>query len=140
LLAERPRPAPAGVAERLRPHAAADFARLWPHVEAEAEARAHDAQQQLEARAHEEQDALRQLLQSQRAALEKQVTQTTLDFGTLPQAERRQIEDDHRHMERRLTQLAQEIQREPAELAELYRVKRARVVPVGLVYLWPEAG
>lgn len=137
LLRERPVAPPEGVGDRLRPHAARDFAALWPHVEAEAEARAHDAQLKLEARAHAEQEALRRILLDQRGALQDRVAQPELDLGTVSRAEQRQIEDDTRHMARRLEQLAGEIEREPAELAELYRVRRARVEPVGLVYLWP---
>ena len=122
---------------RLCPHAPDDFAHLWPHVEAEAEARAHDARLLLDRRATEEQTDLRTLLQDQRAALEERVAQTEFDFGQLSREESRQFQDDLRHMRHRLERLDDEIAREPDELGELYRVKRVRVEPVGLVYLWP---
>jgi hypothetical protein len=139
LLREPTRPIAPKVAQRLRPHAAQDFAALWPHVEAEADARAHDAQLKLDARAHSEQAALRTILRDQRSAIEDRTEQTVLDLDQLPTAAIKQIQDDAAHMQRRLTQLDQEIQTEPAQLAELYQIKRTRVEPVGLVYLWPGA-
>ena len=137
LLREPPREVPDTQRRRLRGHARTDFARLWPHVEAEAEAAAHDARLELGRRAEEERDLLRAILGDQRTALEARVRQTELDLGQLSTAESRQVADDRRHMQARLTQLDAEIQAQPDELLELYRVKRVRVEPVGLVYLWP---
>jgi superfamily II DNA or RNA helicase len=137
LLREPPRPVPGAQRARLQAHIGDNFGRLWPHVEAEADARAYDARLLLERRSGEERDALRRLLSTQRAALEQYVRQTEFDFGGLPKSEARQLQDDLRHMKRRLDQLDREIAEEPEQLAELYSVKRLRVEPVGLVYLWP---
>lgn len=123
--------------KRLAPHAAADFGRLWSEIDAEAEARAHDAEIALTQRAETEQNDLRRILEAQRAELESRVSQLELDLSAAPKAEQRQYQDDRRHMARRLQQLQTEIESEPAQLAELYRVVRRRVEPVGLVYLWP---
>jgi hypothetical protein len=138
LLREAPHPAPAGQATRLRAHVATDAARLWPHVEAEAEARADDARLLLDARARTEQAALRTLLIDQRAAIEARVRQMSFDFVQDWSADqRRQFQDDRTHMERRLLEIDREIETEPTALAALYATRRARVEPVGLLYLWP---
>jgi hypothetical protein len=40
-------------------------------------------------------------------------------------------------MNKRLARIEQEIELEPAELSALYQVSLRRLLPVGLVYLWP---
>ncbi len=141
LLREPLRAAPPVAAARLRDHAASDFARLWPAVEAEADARAHDAAILLARRADEERAELRRILEAQRARIEQEIAQTSFAFEieSLPADQRRQLQDDRKHMEARLGALAKEIAAQPDELAELYRVVRTRVEAVGLVYLWPVA-
>jgi len=57
-----------------------------------------------------------------------------------PEDERRQLEANRRHWEKRLAIIDRELQREPDRVRELYQVKAKRIEPVGLVYLWPVTG
>ncbi|MEZ4462920.1 MAG: hypothetical protein R3F43_00005, partial [bacterium] len=120
-----------------------DFAALWAHVTAEAEARQHDAEEQLTARGAAEAEQLRQILERQREAIRRRLVEATqLDlFGAddtaLDRRQRKQFDDDLRHMERRLDEMAVELDAEPARIRAGYRVIRPRLEPVGLVYLWP---
>ncbi len=78
------------------------------------------------------------LLEAQRRAIEKQIQrQLTFDFAESEGAQRRQWENDRKHMAERLESLEREIETEPPELEDLYRVTLRRLEPVGLVYLWP---
>jgi superfamily II DNA/RNA helicase len=60
--------------------------------------------------------------------------QLVLDFG---EEERRQIDADRRHWERRLASLVAELETEPERIRRTYTVHARRLEPVGLVYLWP---
>ncbi len=125
---------------RLASSAAGDFAALWPHIQDEAEHRAHDAKSKLAARGATESEALRTLLEDQRAAIERTLEanlQPALEFGDAEAAERRQFEDDQKHMRERLRQIDGEIISEPEQILALYNVLLERLEPVGLVYLWP---
>lgn len=136
-----------GIAEsvrrRLGASAAADFAALWPHVEAEAEALAHEAERKLAERGAAESDALRGILKTQRSAIQRalgKLPQLAFAFDLAqPQArdQIRQIEEDRRFLEGRLTALEHETETEPAAIQNLYRVVLTRREPVGMVYLWP---
>jgi capsule polysaccharide export protein KpsE/RkpR len=53
-------------------------------------------------------------------------------------AEREQFEQDRRYMAARLAAIEKEIEDEPPQIAELYRIVRPRLEAVGLIYLWPE--
>ena len=59
-----------------------------------------------------------------------------LDIGE----EKRQLESDRRHWEKRLAGLEQEMVTEPERIREVYQVKAQRIEPVGLVYLYPVSG
>ena len=52
--------------------------------------------------------------------------------------QKRQIELDLLHLERRRGQAAGELESEPAAIEALYDVRMSRVTPVGLVIAWPE--
>jgi hypothetical protein len=131
----------AKVQERLLATAGSDFASLWKHIKDEAEANAHAASQKLKARATVEADALRGILDRQRQAIREVIggrIQLGLEFGAEDKEQRRQFEDDRKHMEQRLLDIEKEIDTEPAQIEELYRVVLPRLEPVGLIYLWPE--
>jgi hypothetical protein len=131
----------AKVQERLRAAAPSDFASLWKHIRDEAEAKEHVARQKLKARGLAESDALRGILERQREAIREVLEgpiQLALEFGEADKEQRRQFEDDRKHMEQRLRDIDKEIATEPAQIEELYRVVLPRLEPVGLIYLWPE--
>jgi ERCC4-related helicase len=128
----------AKVQERLVRSAPGDFAALWPEVEREADALAHDAAQKLTRRGQSEAEALRRILEAQRSAIGRELQGTQLPlFGDGDALEKTQWDQDRKWMERRLERLAREIETEPAELPELYRVATRKLEPVGMVYLWP---
>ena len=128
----------ARVQERLVKSAPADFAALWPEVEREADAVAHDAAQKLARRGQSEAEALRRILDAQRSAIGRELHGTQLSlFTDHESAEREQWDQDRKWIERRLERLAREIESEPAELPEMYRVATRKLEPVGMVYLWP---
>jgi len=120
------------------------FKQLWSHVEAEADARAQEALLDLDRRGLEEADQLEAILRRQRDAIELQLqlkpgVQRELDYKKLSKGEQKQLEDDRKHMERRLEAIEREIEEEPQDLKTLYQVSLRRLQPVGLVVLWPKA-
>lgn len=127
------------VQERLLASAGADFATLWPHIQDEADARAHAASQKLTDRASIEAEALRTILTSQRQAILDVLrgVQVAFDFAETDRDQRRQYEDDRKHMEQRLLAIDREIEVEPGQIQELYQVVLRRLEPVGMIYLWP---
>jgi hypothetical protein len=121
-----------------------DFAALWKHVKDEAAARQQQAELKLKVRGDREGDQLRQILERQRQAIERRLVETVqhslfADDATtaIDKRERKQLEDDRKHMQRRKDEMQTEIEREPARIRDSYRVTLSRLEPVGLVYLWP---
>jgi len=124
----------------LLPRAAGDFATLWRVVTQEADARAQAAVQKLAARGREEAAALGKILDAQRERLDRELGKQQLDLGftDAERDQREQWENDRKYMEKRRRELDRERETEPQAIQELYTVARQRLVPVGLVYLWPE--
>ncbi|HEX8200166.1 MAG TPA: hypothetical protein VF590_06735, partial [Isosphaeraceae bacterium] len=54
--------------------------------------------------------------------------------------EDRQLQANRRHWDKRLAAIEQELTTDPERIRALYDVKTERLVPVGLVYLWPVTG
>jgi ERCC4-related helicase len=122
-----------------------DLKALWSHVDAEADARAHDAERKLNERATKEAAALERILKNQKSVIDKKLKGTTLelfDAVTASAEDKRLAKEQWRNerdwMERRLTEIDRELRTEPAELAKAYATALRRIVPVGVVYLWPE--
>ena len=83
-----------------------------------------------------------EILEAQRKRIEDTVArygkpQLMLEFDD---EERRQIDADRRHWQRRLEALRDELKQEPNRIRKTYDVKATRIEPVGLVYLWPVSG
>lgn len=130
------------VRAKLCASAPGDFAALWPHVKVEAERRQHDAEAKLATRGRREADQLRTIMVRQRDAIRRRLSGTQISlFSSVDvaaeRAQKKQLEDDLRHMEQRLTTISAELETEPVMVAHGYEVMRARLEPVGLVYLWP---
>jgi hypothetical protein len=92
-------------------------------------------------RARRESGELRVLLERQRVAIDKAETrlrQADL-FNIQDRDQKRQVELDLKHLDRRRGEAASELQSEPAAIEALYDVRMARLTPVGLVVAWPEA-
>jgi superfamily II DNA or RNA helicase len=132
------------VQSRLLEAAPRDFATLWAHVRAEADARETDAREKLRARAADEARKLAAILERQKAAIARRITEARqLDlFAGLGDSgetrrQRQQLEQDLAHMDRRLGDIDREMETEPEALAGSFQVVLRRLEPVGLVYLWP---
>ncbi len=129
--------------------APSDLAALWKHVDAEADARAHEATQKLNERGTREAAALERILKNQKAVIDKKLRGTTLELfdstlvGPAASADdkrsaKEQWRKEREYMEGRLVEIDKELRTEPLELAQAYATALRRVVPVGVVYLWPE--
>jgi hypothetical protein len=130
---------PDEVSRRLRAAIARDVSELRPHLEERGHELARRARERLFARAEKESKEMHDILTQQRDSIlrtRKATAQLTLDL----EDERRQLEADRRHWERRLTQLERELETEPARIRDSYDVRVARVAPVGVAYLWPVSG
>ena len=128
------------IEHKLLPQAPEDFGALWRYVVQEADARAQAAEQKLKARAREEGAAMVRIIDAQRALIDRTLGSEQLELGFTAgeDDQRRQWEGDKKVLERRRGELVEEREAEPRAIEELYTVARRRLVPVGLVYLWPE--
>lgn len=135
-----PKRFPEHQAARLAPHATENYATLWPALDAETDAKAKDAEVALETRGRKDAEALRRILESQKTAIDKRIKQLQLDLGDhdYDRLELQQVKRDQAHMVTRREALDTEIDEEPKAIERLYQVELTRVMPVGLVYLWPE--
>jgi hypothetical protein len=135
-----PRMVPAPVRARLGQAAAGDAADLAPELEARATARRAEVEADLAARGEAEATSLQRLLQDQRARIADAASvpeDRQMSLPGIADKELAQLRADRRHWDTRLRSLDAEIATEPARVRDGYRVRAARVEPVGLVYLWP---
>ena len=126
---------------RVRDAAPRLFSKLWEHVRGEADARAIEAEQQLARRATEESQALTEILRTQRRAIIDEVerrSQLTFDDMFADKREEEQFRQEKSWLDDRLVSIQRELETEPTQIRELYRVALRRLEPVGLVVLWPE--
>ena len=130
------------IMKQLQASAPRDLQELLPHLQTRGEDYARDAVKKLIDRGVAEAKAMREILETQRkhiadmsAKLKKyDDKQMKLEFGEL-QEERRQLQSNQRHWEKRLGMLEVELLTEPQRIQDLYQVKATRIEPVGLVYL-----
>ena len=131
------------IQQRLLATAVGDVRDLLPPLQQRGEQLAQEAQRDLRQRGEREARAMREILEDQQKRLADTAvkyradSQLTLDFN---EEERRQLEANRRHWDKRLNALAGELEREPARIREVYAVRATRLEPVGLVYLWPVTG
>lgn len=142
LSAPEPRELPETVRRRLAGGARQDLEDLRPHLQEQADEVTAEARSQLAERGEQEAADMRSILEAQR----KRIGATFAEYEQPQQLvlfeadERRQVEANKRYWTHRLTELAGEIETEPARIRASYRVKATRFEPVGLVYLWPVTG
>jgi len=147
LLQTNGRKASQTVLERLRGCVSQDVTELLPHLESRGRHLEKVARAKLVKRGEKEAQEMREVLEGQRRRIEatkKQYDddrQVSFDFLAeyLPE-EKKQLEANRRHWEKRLVAIDSELAREPERIRELYTVKASRLEPVGLVYLWPTSG
>lgn len=133
------------ILEKLRFAAPRDVEQLLPHLETRAQELARSARAALAKRADQEARAMADILTSQKQrasdlAQKHASHQLHLDFDDWHADERRQLESNKRHWEKRLAAIDREIQTEPNRIRAVYEVKAQRIEPIGLVYLWPVTG
>lgn len=132
------------------PHATAR-ALIWARKDAEdlapelvrrAEAARVDAEGKLAARGEEEAASLRILLLAQRDRILQQERQaeTPQQLDLFAEDERKQLRLDRASRQKRLSEIDDEIEKEPQRVQQGYQVAAYRLEPVGLVYLWPVTG
>ncbi|MGB7441861.1 MAG: hypothetical protein WA919_12390 [Coleofasciculaceae cyanobacterium] len=138
LATPRLRDVPASVKERFQAYAPRDVEELIPHLKRRAQVLTERANKKLQERGIKEAKEMKKLLEEQRDRILKQEKQyETYQLSLFSKDEMRQIEADSRHWRIRLTELEEDIIKEPERIEQAYQVKADRVEPVGLVYLWP---
>jgi ERCC4-related helicase len=133
---------PDAVQKKLLASVKLDMAALLPHLKQRAESLADKARERLRARGEKEAKEMGAILEAQRARIEETAgrfskPQLMLQFDD---DERRQIDADRRHWQKRLDSIGAELKTEPDRIQRVYDVKAVRVEPAGLVYLWPVTG
>ena len=129
----------------LRSSGPQDVRELLPQLEARALEVAESVKAQLADRGEREANGMAAILEAQKRRIESTAAtyatpQLRLKFGGDEAAERRQLESNRRHWDKRLIAIEEELRTEPARIREHYEVRAQRTEPVGLVYLWPETG
>jgi len=126
---------------RLRQHASRDVAELTPNLERRAAVLSDRACRELGKRSEAEAADMAKILLSQRARIEQRQRQLDEESrqGRLgfDADEERQLADDRRYWQARLSAIARELADEPDRIRRSYQVRATRVEAVGLVYLWP---
>lgn len=127
-----------------------DFRTLWQHVQEDADALANEAEAKLQERAEAESNALRKILEKQIGYIESKVESVKQDslwsmdgsgndagLSKTEKREQRQRTREFKAWNERKVAIAKELESEPELLRQMYRVSLRRLVPVGMVYLWP---
>jgi len=143
LSGEKGKEPPEAVRRRLASGARRDLDELRPVLKAQADERSAHAIAQLRERGRQEARDMRAILEAQRTRIGQTRTRREKELQQLDLFERdelRQLQADKRYWDRRLTELATELDTEPARIVQSYQVKATRFEPVGLVYLWPVTG
>ena len=114
------------------------FATMWKHIRDEADALAHQAEVKLSTRGIEESTALRKILETQRAAIIDAIEERQQMSLFEDKRDREQFKKDQEYMGDRLVSIQLEVESEPGQIRDGYKVALRRLEPVGLVFLWPE--
>jgi hypothetical protein len=143
----RPKVLDQTLSRRLAGSALQDVAELIPRLEKRAEELAESAARRLDKRGDREAQQMREILESQQDRISRRIDQDMKDQKKqkeqrqqafeFDERERRQLEADRRHWRDRLFRLEAELITEPERVRRTYEVATRRVVPAGLVYLWP---
>ena len=143
LSAEQRKELSAQVRQRLTSGAKRDLEDLRPLLKDQADERGSTAIRQLRERGRQEAADMRAIIEAQRTGIEQTRAKREKDLeqpDLFEKDEVRQLQADKRYWDRRLQDLAKELETEPARILQSYEVKASRFEPVGLVYLWPVTG
>lgn len=137
-----PRQPDDAISRKLILGASRDVDELLPQLEMRAQELAQDAISKLTARGEREAKDLHEALVRQRDRVQQELARHTTEHDQLTLGfdadERRQLEQNMKSWERRLSEFDEQLESEPQRLVDFYAVKARRVEPVGLVYLWPD--
>ena len=120
-----------------------DLDELRPHLRAQADEHTTRATATLAARGDREAQEIRAIIDAQRTRIARTRARREKEAAQLPlfeEAARKQLEADARYWVKRLGELGDELETEPARIRRGYEVRASRFEPVGLVYLWPVTG
>jgi len=123
-----------------------DVTELLPHLEMRGRERIAAVARLLTERGAAEAKAMRQIITEQKRRIARATRKAdkafagTTDLLSFAKEERRQMEADRRHWNKRLAAIDDELAAEPKRIEGFYKVKAERLEPVGLVYLWPVTG
>ncbi len=136
---------PEKIRQTLQSSAGRDVTELLPSLTERGEELAEEACRKLADRGAQEAESMRKILEDQKkrvveTAKRYQDPQILMEFDRADIEERRQLESNRRHWEKRLAAIDREMEIEPARIREVYEVKARRIEPVGLAYLWPVTG
>jgi hypothetical protein len=128
---------------RLRETVPRDVEELLPHLERRGRELAEGARLLLDERAAREAQEMRRTWRCKGTGSRRPPTATYRDpqmVLNFDAEEDRQLQANRRHWDKRLAAIEQELTTDPERIRALYDVKTERLVPVGLVYLWPVTG
>jgi hypothetical protein len=134
---------PGVVQQRLQAAAPRDIRELLPHLEQRAAESAAIARDRLKARSEDEAEKMRSVIQEQLARVQKEARRfddPQLRLDVYAPEEKRQLEANRRHWDKRVQTMKDELVSEPERIRSTYEVAAQRIEPVGLVYLWPATG
>ena len=137
-----PRRPPVHATARALTWARKDAEDLAPELARRAEAARADAEGKLAARGEEEAASLRNLLLAQRDRIlqQEQQVEAPQQMDLFAEDERKQLRLDRASRQKRLSEIDDEIEKEPPRVRQGYQIMAHRLEPVGLVYLWPVTG
>jgi ERCC4-related helicase len=140
-------PVPQHILSMLMKTAKQDEEVLWEKVKGRAQDRTALAVERLASRAQKEAAEMKRILESQKAAIEKELAkrkkteaealQLTMPWLPEERDQKAQYDADTKHIVKRMAELEKELVSEPNRIRELYEVKHQRLERIGLVYLWP---
>ncbi len=132
------RPLPESLQRQLLESLPQDIEQLLPHLKARGEVARDEAAAALSVRGEEEASAMRKVLEDQRKRVLTELSrEIQLDLLGGDQ-ERRQYESNRRYWERWVSDVEDDLRKEPARIRTFYEVNSFRIEPVGIAYLYPQ--
>lgn len=118
-----------------------DFKFLWELLEKKGQEQRGIAEGLLKERGESEAQKIRELLERQRKRIletKSEHQQLNLEFTEKDAEQKEQYRRDVQFWEERLKLIEKELETEPDSIKQYFETVRARIEPVGMVYLWPE--
>ena len=109
-------------------------------LEKQGEENQNTAELALQTRGFREAESMKNLLRRQKLKIEERIRseQLTFTFSEKEKEQKLQYQRNLKFMEKRLDAIERELIEEPLRIQSYYQTKRARIEPIGMVYLWPK--